>query len=106
MPIRTSMSFSCSSGLIQRTIPDWAARWSSGWGMERMLKNSISTNRLPAWVPRNVAHNPWVITKVNDPKHPVMCVVVALTPTYTEPGDPNHKDNSPLSITTGLLHGK
>ena len=38
------------------------------------------------WVPRNVAHNPWIITNVNDPKHPVMCVVVALTPTYTEPG--------------------
>ena len=39
------------------------------------------------WVPRNVAHNPWIITKVNNPKYPVMCVVLALTPKYTmEPG--------------------
>ena len=36
-----------------------------------------------AWVPRGVAHNPWIITKVNNPKFPVMCLVVALTPTYT-----------------------
>jgi len=44
-----------------------------------------------AWVPKNIAHNPWVITKVKDPKHPVMCVVVALTPRYSEPGDPKDK---------------
>jgi len=36
-----------------------------------------------AWVPRGVAHNPWIITKVNNPKYPIMCVVVALTPKYT-----------------------
>ncbi len=47
------------------------------------------------WVPRNVAHNPWVITQVKDPKHPVMCVVVAMTPTYIEP-DPGATTHYPL----------
>jgi hypothetical protein len=47
----------------------------------------IITEPTAAWVPRGVAHNPWWITKVNDPKHPVMMVVVALTHSYTlEPG--------------------
>jgi hypothetical protein len=47
-----------------------------------------------AWVPRNVAHNPWVVNKVNDPKHPIMCVVVALTPTYSL--DPENTTSYPL----------
>ncbi|HEX7474580.1 MAG TPA: hypothetical protein VF318_01340 [Dehalococcoidales bacterium] len=39
------------------------------------------------WVPRGVAHNPWIVNKVNDPKHPIMVTVIALTPKYTlEPG--------------------
>jgi mannose-6-phosphate isomerase-like protein (cupin superfamily) len=39
------------------------------------------------WVPREVAHNPWIVTKVDDPKYPVIIMVVALTPKYTlEPG--------------------
>jgi len=50
---------------------------------------------MAAWVPRGVAHNPWVVTKVKDPKHPIMCVVVALTPTYTNP-DPGATTQYPL----------
>jgi hypothetical protein len=43
----------------------------------------IITDPSAAWVPRGVAHNPWFVTKVNDPKHPVMIVVLAITPKYT-----------------------
>jgi hypothetical protein len=49
-----------------------------------------------AWVPRGMPHNPWVITKVSDPKHPIMVVVVALTPKYTlEPGATTNYDLPP-----------
>ena len=53
------------------------------------------------WVPRNVAHNPWIITKVNDPKHPIMCVVIALNPTYIEP-DPGATTHYPLPPTFSM----
>ncbi len=43
----------------------------------------IITEPTAAWVPRRVAHNPWFVTKVNDPKHPVMIVVLAMTHSYT-----------------------
>jgi hypothetical protein len=34
------------------------------------------------WVPRGVAHNPWIVTKVDDPKYPIIIMVIALTHTY------------------------
>jgi hypothetical protein len=34
------------------------------------------------YVPKGLAHNPWIITKVNDPKHPIMITTVALTRDY------------------------
>jgi hypothetical protein len=34
------------------------------------------------YVPKGLAHNPWIITKVNDPKHPIMITTVALTSNY------------------------
>ena len=35
------------------------------------------------WVPRGVAHNPHLFTKVKDPKFPIIEMVIALTPKYT-----------------------
>ena len=35
------------------------------------------------WVPRGVAHNPWIVTKVNNPKYPIIIMVIALTHTYS-----------------------
>ena len=46
------------------------------------------------WVPKNVAHNPWIVTKVKDPKHPVMSTVIAFAPTYTL--ESGVTDNYPL----------
>jgi hypothetical protein len=56
---------------------------------------------MACWVPKGVAHNPWVITKVNDPKHPVMCVVVALIPSYKDP-DPGATTQYPLPPSFSL----
>ena len=35
------------------------------------------------YVPKGLAHNPWIVTKVNDPKHPIMVTTVALTKNYS-----------------------
>jgi mannose-6-phosphate isomerase-like protein (cupin superfamily) len=35
------------------------------------------------YVPKGLAHNPWIVTKVNDPKRPIMITTVALTSTYS-----------------------
>lgn len=35
------------------------------------------------YVPKGLAHNPWVITKVNNPEHPIMITTVALTNKYS-----------------------
>jgi mannose-6-phosphate isomerase-like protein (cupin superfamily) len=35
------------------------------------------------WVPRGVAHNPWIVTKVDNPKYPIIIQVIALTHTYS-----------------------
>jgi hypothetical protein len=35
------------------------------------------------WVPRGVAHNPWIVTKVDNPKYPIIIMVIALTPRYS-----------------------
>jgi hypothetical protein len=35
------------------------------------------------YVPKGLAHNPWIVTKVNDPKHPIMITTVALTANYS-----------------------
>ena len=58
----------------------------------------VFTEPTACWCPKNIAHNPWVITKVNDPKHPVMCVVLAMTPKYSEPGDANDKSTVPYPL--------
>jgi mannose-6-phosphate isomerase-like protein (cupin superfamily) len=34
------------------------------------------------WVPKGVAHNPWRVNKVNDPKYPIIIMVIALAHTY------------------------
>jgi mannose-6-phosphate isomerase-like protein (cupin superfamily) len=35
------------------------------------------------YVPKGLAHNPWIVTKVNDPKRPIMITTVALTGSYS-----------------------
>ena len=35
------------------------------------------------YVPKGLAHNPWIVTKVNNPKHPIMITTVALTNSYS-----------------------
>jgi hypothetical protein len=35
------------------------------------------------FVPKGLAHNPWIVTKINDPKLPIMITVVALTKKYS-----------------------
>ena len=35
------------------------------------------------FVPKGLAHNPWIITKINDPSRPIMVTVVALTSRYS-----------------------
>jgi hypothetical protein len=35
------------------------------------------------YVPKGVAHNPWIVSKVNDPKRPIMITSVALTKDYS-----------------------
>jgi hypothetical protein len=35
------------------------------------------------YVPKGLAHNPWIVTKVNDPKKPIMITIVALTGKYS-----------------------
>jgi hypothetical protein len=42
----------------------------------------IFKEQTAAWVPRGVAHNPWIVTKVKDPKKPIIIMVIALTHTY------------------------
>lgn len=39
------------------------------------------------YVPKGLAHNPWIVTKVNDAKHPIMVTKVAFTTTYSVEGD-------------------
>lgn len=34
------------------------------------------------WVPKGVAHNPWIVTKVYDPQKPIIIMVIALTHSY------------------------
>ena len=34
------------------------------------------------WVPRGVPHNPWIVTKVNNPKYPIIIMVIAFVHTY------------------------
>lgn len=39
------------------------------------------------YVPKGLAHNPWIVTTVNDPRRPIMITSVALTAGYSpEPG--------------------
>lgn len=35
------------------------------------------------WVPKGLAHNPWIVTKIHDPRHPILITVIALTRKYT-----------------------
>jgi len=35
------------------------------------------------FVPKGLPHNPWIVTKVNDPKHPIMITCVSLTSNYS-----------------------
>jgi hypothetical protein len=35
------------------------------------------------YVPKGLAHNPWIVTKVTDAKHPIMITTVALTKNYS-----------------------
>jgi hypothetical protein len=34
------------------------------------------------YVPKGVAHNPWIVTKINDPRFPIMITTVSMTPKY------------------------
>ena len=34
------------------------------------------------WVPKDLAHNPWIVTRVDNPKYPIIIMVVALSPRY------------------------
>jgi hypothetical protein len=40
------------------------------------------TDPTAVYVPKGLAHNPWIVTKVDDPGHPVMITTVALTKEY------------------------
>ena len=39
------------------------------------------------FVPKGVAHNPWIVTKVTDPDHPIMITCVSLTNKYSLAAD-------------------
>ena len=34
------------------------------------------------WVPKDLAHNPWIVTRVDNPKYPIIIMVIALSPRY------------------------
>ncbi len=53
------------------------------------------------WVPKNVAHNPWIVTKVNDPKHPHHVDRDRLC-TDVHSGGRGYRQ---LSFTSSFLHG-
>lgn len=42
----------------------------------------IGRTPVAEWCPRGVAHNPHLFTKVDNPKYPIMEVVIAVTPTH------------------------
>ena len=67
-----------------------------------MLRNSFLLIRLPAGYRGDIAHNPWIVTKVNNPKYPVMIVVLAMTPKYTLRAWSHHQ----LSLAAILLLGQ
>ena len=46
------------------------------------------------WVPAGVAHNPWRVNKVNDPKYPIIITVIALAHTYNT--DTEHAKTYPV----------
>ena len=95
------MSFSCSSGTDPADNTRLGGEVEFWLGHGGDAQKFVFNEPTAAWVPRGVAHNPWIITKVNNPKHPVMCVVVALTPKYTlEPGATTN-----YLITANLLLG-
>jgi len=60
-----------------------------GGEVEMWLGNGANAEKYIAreptakWVPRGVAHNPWIVTKVNNPKYPIIIMVIALTHTYS-----------------------
>lgn len=39
------------------------------------------------YVPRGVPHNPWIVTRVNDPRRPIMVICVSLTNNYRLRGE-------------------
>jgi hypothetical protein len=43
----------------------------------------VCTDPTAVYVPKGLAHNPWIITKVNDPRHPIMITCVSLTNAYS-----------------------
>jgi hypothetical protein len=34
------------------------------------------------WVPKDLAHNPWIVTRVDNPKYPIIIMVIALSSRY------------------------
>jgi mannose-6-phosphate isomerase-like protein (cupin superfamily) len=49
------------------------------------------------YVPKGLAHNPWIVTKVTDAKHPIMITTVALTKNYSL--EPQAVTNYPYPAT-------
>ena len=41
------------------------------------------TDPTAVYVPKGLAHNPWIVTKVNDPNYPIMITCVSLTDSYS-----------------------
>jgi hypothetical protein len=51
----------------------------------------IANTPTAEWVPRGVAHNPHLFTKVNNPNLPIIEMVIALSPRYSLEGDTTRK---------------
>jgi hypothetical protein len=46
----------------------------------------VFTTPTAVYVPKGVAHNPWIVTKVNCPTHPIIITTVSMTSKYSEAG--------------------
>ena len=57
------------------------------------------------YVPKGLAHNPWIVTKVTDAKHPIMITTVALTKNYSLEPRRGHELSVPPDVLPGPHRG-
>jgi hypothetical protein len=52
-------------------------------GSGKEAEKFVMRDPTAVYVPKATPHNPWIVTKVDDPKHPIMVTSVALTKQYS-----------------------